>query len=171
MGVCWGFCRIPYSSTKTKLEVNTSHVYLLRLYQCLTALCFTFNWTPLSFHIFFIVPDSAKPSPAPLPPANPSATNPSVPSTSSSGANGKRVSSSTQQQQSAVQRYPPREVPPRFRQHEHKQLLKRGQPLPGGSLPVVLPSSTSPTVQSFPSQSHPGQQPVQYTRPSFWKSS
>ncbi|KAF4092314.1 hypothetical protein AMELA_G00019450 [Ameiurus melas] len=103
------------------------------------------------------VPDSAKHSPAPLPPANPSTTNPSVSSASSSGANGKRASSSTQQQQqqSAVQRYPPREVPPRFRQHEHKQLLKRGQPLPAGSLAVVLPSSTSPTVQSFPSQSHP----------------
>ncbi|KAJ4944560.1 hypothetical protein JOQ06_013103, partial [Pogonophryne albipinna] len=31
---------------------------------------------------------------------------------------------------SASARYPPREVPPRFRQQEHKQLLKRGQPLP-----------------------------------------
>ncbi|GAA6087067.1 trinucleotide repeat-containing gene 6C protein isoform X1, partial [Tachysurus ichikawai] len=113
-------------------------------------------------------PDSAKPSPAPLPPANPSTTSPSVPSASSSGANGKRAPSSTQQQpQSAVQRYPPREVPPRFRQHEHKQLLKRGQPLPPGNLAVVLPSSSSPTVQSFPSQSHPGQQLVQYTHPSF----
>uniref|UniRef100_UPI00358DE666 trinucleotide repeat-containing gene 6C protein-like isoform X3 n=1 Tax=Myxine glutinosa TaxID=7769 RepID=UPI00358DE666 len=27
-------------------------------------------------------------------------------------------------------RYPPREVPPRFRQHEQKQVLKRGQPFP-----------------------------------------
>lgn len=108
------------------------------------------------FSSLFTVPDSVKPIPAPFPLANPSAINPPAPSTSISGANGKRVPSSTQQQQSAVQRYPPREVPPRFRQHEHKQLLKRGQPLPAGSLAVVLPSSTSPTVQSFSSQSRPG---------------
>ncbi|KAJ3600214.1 hypothetical protein NHX12_031200, partial [Muraenolepis orangiensis] len=33
-----------------------------------------------------------------------------------------------------AQRHQPREVPPRFRQQEHKQLLKRGQPLPPGLL-------------------------------------
>ncbi|KAL6476003.1 hypothetical protein MHYP_G00145020 [Metynnis hypsauchen] len=107
------------------------------------------------------VPDSAKPSPAPLPPANPSATNPSVPSASSSsgvgGGNGKRAPSSTpqqQQQQPSALRYPPREVPPRFRQHEQKQLLKRGQPLPAGSTAVVQPSAASPTTQPFSSQTH-----------------
>ncbi|XP_036417415.1 trinucleotide repeat-containing gene 6C protein isoform X1 [Colossoma macropomum] len=106
------------------------------------------------------VPDSAKPSPAPLPPANPSATNPSVPSASSSsgvgGGNGKRAPSSTpqQQQQPAALRYPPREVPPRFRQHEQKQLLKRGQPLPAGSTAVVQPSTASPATQPFSSQTH-----------------
>uniref|UniRef100_A0AAV2LHK5 Trinucleotide repeat-containing gene 6C protein n=1 Tax=Knipowitschia caucasica TaxID=637954 RepID=A0AAV2LHK5_KNICA len=34
-------------------------------------------------------------------------------------------------------RYPPREVPPRFRQQEQKHLLKRGQPLPPGALGVL----------------------------------
>ncbi|KAI4886007.1 hypothetical protein NFI96_012546 [Prochilodus magdalenae] len=105
------------------------------------------------------LPDSAKPGPAPLPPANPSATNPSVPSASSSsgggGGNGKRAPSSTPQQQPAALRYPPREVPPRFRQHEHKQLLKRGQPLPAGSIAVVQPSAASPATQPFSSQTQP----------------
>lgn len=107
------------------------------------------------------VPDSAKPSPTPPPPTNPStAINPSVPSASSStGGNGKRTPSSNQQQQQqpAAPRYPPREVPPRFRQHEHKQLLKRGQPLPAGSTALAHPVSTSLTPQPFSCQTHPGQ--------------
>ncbi|KAK7929938.1 hypothetical protein WMY93_006333, partial [Mugilogobius chulae] len=47
-------------------------------------------------------------------------------------------------------RYPPREVPPRFRQQEQKQLLKRGQPLPPGALKVltILSSAYSATVTS-----------------------
>ncbi|XP_036380005.1 trinucleotide repeat-containing gene 6C protein isoform X2 [Megalops cyprinoides] len=90
------------------------------------------------------VPESAKPNSSPPHPANPSAT-PSVPTVSSSG-NGKRAPSSVQQQQPAAPRYPPREVPPRFRQHEHKQLLKRGQPLPAGTLPLACgqPGAHSP---------------------------
>ncbi|KAI3359918.1 hypothetical protein L3Q82_014272, partial [Scortum barcoo] len=48
------------------------------------------------------------------------------------------------------QRYPPmREVPPRFRQQEHKQLLKRGQPLPIGTLPLTTtgrPATTEPAA-------------------------
>lgn len=83
----------------------------------------------------------------------------SLPSSSSSG-NGKRASSSSQlptqtppQQQghlsSASARYPPREVPPRFRQQEHKQLLKRGQPLPAGTLGVLTPSSCSSSFSSY----------------------
>ncbi|XP_072319973.1 trinucleotide repeat-containing gene 6C protein isoform X3 [Eucyclogobius newberryi] len=40
-------------------------------------------------------------------------------------------------------RYPPREVPPRFRQQEQKQLLKRGQPLPSGALGVLTISSSA----------------------------
>nr|XP_015211682.1 PREDICTED: trinucleotide repeat-containing gene 6C protein isoform X4 [Lepisosteus oculatus] len=93
------------------------------------------------------VPESAKPSSSAPHPANPSAT-PSVPAVSTSG-NGKRAPPSVQQQQQqqpAALRYPPREVPPRFRQHEHKQLLKRGQPLPAGTLPLGTgpPGADSP---------------------------
>ncbi|XP_059414319.1 trinucleotide repeat-containing gene 6C protein-like isoform X1 [Carassius carassius] len=98
------------------------------------------------------VPDSAKPSPTPPPP-----TNPSVPSASSStDGNGKHAPSSNQQQQQPpAPRYPPREVPPRFRQHEHKQLLKRGHPLPAGSTALVQPVSANPTSQLFSCQTHP----------------
>ncbi|KAI4832360.1 hypothetical protein KUCAC02_015329, partial [Chaenocephalus aceratus] len=78
-------------------------------------------------------------SPVPAPPHHFHPASPTLPlSSSSSSGNGKRASSSSQlqtqtppQQQcqlsSASARYPPREVPPRFRQQEHKQLLKRGQ--------------------------------------------
>ncbi|TRY66763.1 hypothetical protein DNTS_028798 [Danionella cerebrum] len=99
------------------------------------------------------VPDSAKPSSTTLPP-----TIPSEPSASSStGGNGKRsLSINHQQQCTAVPRYPPREVPPRFRQHEHKQLLKRGQPLPAGSTALVQPSSNNPTPQPVCCQNDPG---------------
>ncbi|XP_063079613.1 trinucleotide repeat-containing gene 6C protein isoform X2 [Engraulis encrasicolus] len=119
------------------------------------------------------VPESAKPGgPAPLPPTSP----PGPPSSGTSG-NGKRAPSSSsssvsssstclssatqqqtqtqqqqqsqqqQQQQSAGPRYPPREVPPRFRQHEHKQLLKRGQPLPPGTLPLASVALTNQSTQ------------------------
>ncbi|KAI3353075.1 hypothetical protein L3Q82_019641, partial [Scortum barcoo] len=101
----------------------------------------------------------AAPSPPPPPPP---------PLSSSSSGNGKRTSSGSQlptqtppQQQcqlsSASARYPPREVPPRFRQQEHKQLLKRGQPLPAGALSaltlllllfLLLPSSPSSSYSS-----------------------
>uniref|UniRef100_A0A673H9H7 Trinucleotide repeat-containing gene 6C protein n=1 Tax=Sinocyclocheilus rhinocerous TaxID=307959 RepID=A0A673H9H7_9TELE len=97
--------------------------------------------------------DSAKPSPTPPPPTNPSVSSAS----SSTGGNGKRAPSSNQQQQPAAPRYPPREVPPRFRQHEHKQLLKRGQPLPAGSTALVQPVSANPVSQPFSCQTHPGQ--------------
>ncbi|XP_059990926.1 trinucleotide repeat-containing gene 6C protein isoform X7 [Lagenorhynchus albirostris] len=59
-------------------------------------------------------------------------------STLSSSSNGKRASAGGQQP--AASRYLPREVPPRFRQQEQKQLLKRGQPLPTGSLTSVSPT-------------------------------
>lgn len=58
-----------------------------------------------------------------------------APSTSTStvqNSNGKRAPANGQQ--TAASRYLPREVPPRFRQQEQKQLLKRGQPLPTGTL-------------------------------------
>ncbi|XP_015251900.1 PREDICTED: trinucleotide repeat-containing gene 6C protein-like [Cyprinodon variegatus] len=51
---------------------------------------------------------------------------------------------------SAGPRYPPREVPPRFRQQEHKQLLKRGQPLPAGALGALTLPPSSPSSSSAP---------------------
>ncbi|XP_029013552.1 trinucleotide repeat-containing gene 6C protein isoform X4 [Betta splendens] len=101
------------------------------------------------------VPDSANLHPThPLPPINPSA----VPPVSSSSGDGKRAPSGGQPQTAPQhlqtllqQRYPPREVPPRFRQQEHKQLLKRGQPLPSGTLPVSttgFPATTEPAAAS-----------------------
>ncbi|KAM7334644.1 hypothetical protein ACRRTK_007964 [Alexandromys fortis] len=55
--------------------------------------------------------------------------------------NGKRASACGQQ--TAASRYLPREVPPRFRQQEQKQLLKRGQPLPTGTLTSVSPAQAA----------------------------
>ncbi|XP_054614576.1 trinucleotide repeat-containing gene 6C protein isoform X3 [Dunckerocampus dactyliophorus] len=87
------------------------------------------------------VPDSAKLDPVPsLPPANPSVTPPPVPPSS---GDGKRAPCGGQPQttpQTPLQQrhQASREVPPRFRQQEHKQLLKRGQPLPPGTLPLVI---------------------------------
>ncbi|XP_039908025.1 trinucleotide repeat-containing gene 6C protein isoform X5 [Simochromis diagramma] len=98
------------------------------------------------------VPDSTKLNPSPpLPPVNPSA----IPSVPPSSGNGKRIPSggqpqTAQQSQTPLQqRYPPREVPPRFRQQEHKQLLKRGQPLPLGTLPLITtgrPTTSEPAA-------------------------
>lgn len=62
-------------------------------------------------------------------------------STISSSNNGKRASACGQQ--TAASRYLPREVPPRFRQQEQKQLLKRGQPLPTGTLTSVSPAQAA----------------------------
>lgn len=99
-------------------------------------------------------PEAATPSLGP-PPLHLYPTSPALPhSATLSSGNGKRASSSGQQttptppqQQcqlsSASARYPPREVPPRFRQQEHKQLLKRGQPLPVGALSAPTLSSSS----------------------------
>ncbi|XP_066093931.1 trinucleotide repeat-containing gene 6C protein isoform X5 [Saccopteryx bilineata] len=64
-------------------------------------------------------------------------------STLSGSSNGKRAPAGGQQP--AASRYLPREVPPRFRQQEQKQLLKRGQPLPTGAL-----TSASPTQGAGP---------------------
>lgn len=62
-------------------------------------------------------------------------------STISSSNNGKRAPACGQQ--TAASRYLPREVPPRFRQQEQKQLLKRGQPLPTGTLTSVSPAQAA----------------------------
>ncbi|XP_059804630.1 trinucleotide repeat-containing gene 6C protein isoform X1 [Hypanus sabinus] len=77
------------------------------------------------------VPETTKTSQSQPQPANSSNSTSTTTITNSSGSNGKRASTSCQQQ--ALSRYPPREVPPRFRHQEQKQLLKRGQPLPPGT--------------------------------------
>ncbi|KAM4530950.1 trinucleotide repeat-containing gene 6C protein isoform 3-T4 [Odontesthes bonariensis] len=107
------------------------------------------------------VPDSANLDPTPpFPPANPGA----IPSVPPSSGNGKRVPSggqpqTAQQPQTPLQqRYPPREVPPRFRQQEHKQLLKRGQPLPSGTLPLITtghPATSEPAAATVAINSSP----------------
>lgn len=82
------------------------------------------------------VPDSVKPNPSI--PSSPILTlNLPVPSASTT-SNGKRNPSNALQQQlpplqQPSPRYVHREVPPRFRQQEQRQLLKRGQPLPTGA--------------------------------------
>ncbi|XP_053706810.1 trinucleotide repeat-containing gene 6C protein-like isoform X1 [Synchiropus splendidus] len=105
------------------------------------------------------VPNSAKLDPAPpLPPASPCIT----PSASQSCGNGKctpcggQPQTAQQPQTVPQQRYPAREVPPRFRQQEHKQLLKRGQPLPSGTLPLITtgrPTTPDPAVAIQPASS------------------
>ncbi|PIO28268.1 hypothetical protein AB205_0153900 [Aquarana catesbeiana] len=66
--------------------------------------------------------------------------------------NAKRPTALSPQQQQPVSRYPPREVPPRFRHQDQKSLLKRGQQIPGiaaslGSATKVLnQESESSTV-------------------------
>ncbi|OPJ88721.1 trinucleotide repeat-containing 6C protein isoform F [Patagioenas fasciata monilis] len=82
-------------------------------------------------------------------------------STIPNSSNGKRASANGQQ--AAASRYLPREVPPRFRQQEQKQLLKRGQPLPTGTLSGTSPApatgqagaSPPPTQQGAGGQHHP----------------
>ncbi|XP_064423671.1 trinucleotide repeat-containing gene 6C protein isoform X3 [Latimeria chalumnae] len=84
------------------------------------------------------VPEPAKTSSNQSQPAiscTSTSTNTIIISSSGSNSNGKRAS--TNCQQPAASRYPPREVPPRFRQQEQKQLLKRGQPLPTGTTTSV----------------------------------
>ncbi|KAL1005940.1 hypothetical protein UPYG_G00065940 [Umbra pygmaea] len=85
------------------------------------------------------VPEPAKPSPLHHHPTTSTPPQQQPPPSSSSGP-----------------RYPPREVPPRFRQQEHKQLLKRGQPLPPGALSslTIAPASADPTP-SGPASSPP----------------
>ncbi|XP_034045701.1 trinucleotide repeat-containing gene 6C protein isoform X2 [Thalassophryne amazonica] len=98
------------------------------------------------------MPDSAKLDPTPpVPPTNPGAV-PSLPPSSGNGSrapSGGQLQTSQQAQTLLQQRYLPREVPPRFRQQEHKQVLKRGQPLPPGTLPLTTsgrPSTSEPAA-------------------------
>ncbi|CAH2302502.1 trinucleotide repeat-containing gene 6C isoform X2 [Pelobates cultripes] len=81
---------------------------------------------------------------------------PATPSTSTSTVpnnNGKR--SSANGLQAATSRYMPREVPPRFRQQEQKQLLKRGQPLPTGALSTASPPHDTGQARASPPLHHP----------------
>ncbi|XP_072795786.1 trinucleotide repeat-containing gene 6C protein isoform X2 [Vicugna pacos] len=82
------------------------------------------------------VPEPTKTCSSQPPPAGTSTSTST--STVASSSNGKRAPASGQQP--AASRYLPREVPPRFRQQEQKQLLKRGQPLPAGALTSVSPT-------------------------------
>lgn len=77
-------------------------------------------------------------------------------STITNSSNGKRASANGQQP--AASRYLPREVPPRFRQQEQKQLLKRGQPLPTGTLSSSPAQGTGPAGASPPPQPGAGGQ-------------
>uniref|UniRef100_A0A3P9J4R9 Trinucleotide repeat-containing gene 6C protein n=1 Tax=Oryzias latipes TaxID=8090 RepID=A0A3P9J4R9_ORYLA len=111
------------------------------------------------------VPEPAPTKPSPGPSHHLHPTSPTLPLSSSSfssSGNGKRLPCSSQlstptppQQQCqlspASTRYPAREVPPRFRQQEQKQLLKRGQPLPAGALGAFTLSSSSPASSSLSS--------------------
>ncbi|XP_032896760.1 trinucleotide repeat-containing gene 6A protein isoform X3 [Amblyraja radiata] len=85
------------------------------------------------------VPAPSKTSQSQLQPAN---SNSGTSINTSNNSNAKRDPANTQQQ--ALSRYPPREVPPRFRHQEQKQLLKRGQQLPStaGTTTSVITSQT-----------------------------
>ncbi|XP_051996672.1 trinucleotide repeat-containing gene 6C protein [Xyrauchen texanus] len=101
------------------------------------------------------VPDPVKPNPSIPVPSSPILTlKLIVPSTTTTTSNGKRSPSNALQQQlpplqQPTPRYLPREVPPRFRQQEQRQLLKRGQPLPTGTSNLTS-ACTQPGVISPP---------------------
>ncbi|XP_042293656.1 trinucleotide repeat-containing gene 6A protein [Sceloporus undulatus] len=97
----------------------------------------------------------------PLPVASTAACPSPAPCSSVGGSNNaKRALGNSQQQvqqqqqppaqQPSLPRYAAREVPPRFRQQEQKQLLKRGQPLPG------IAANLGPTSKPLKSGGNPG---------------
>ncbi|XP_048054053.1 trinucleotide repeat-containing gene 6C protein isoform X1 [Megalobrama amblycephala] len=95
------------------------------------------------------VPDSVKPNPS-IPSSPILSLNLPVPSASTT-SNGKRNPSNALQQQlpplqQPSPRYAHREVPPRFRQQEQRQLLKRGQPLPTGALNLTSACTQSGVI-------------------------
>ncbi|XP_060705536.1 trinucleotide repeat-containing gene 6B protein isoform X1 [Hemiscyllium ocellatum] len=97
------------------------------------------------------VPEATKPSLSQPPTATPVG---SVPTPAANGGNNAKRAVATNGQPQNAARYLPREVPPRFRQHEHKVLLKRGQPPPpscgllgGGAGPPGLPGSNPGAAQ------------------------
>ncbi|KAM6163022.1 trinucleotide repeat-containing gene 6C protein [Rhynchocyon petersi] len=106
------------------------------------------------------VPEPTKTCSSQPQPAGTSTSTSPCTSTAPGSSNGKRASASGQQP--AAARYLPREVPPRFRQQEQKQLLKRGQPLPTGTLPSVSPTQgagpigvSPPPLAGAGTQQHP----------------
>ncbi|KAM3598240.1 uncharacterized protein V6R79_015399 [Siganus canaliculatus] len=137
---------------------STSLLCLMLLYLPSPASLLLLSCLLLHRHPASTVPDSAKLDPAPpLPPS-------AVPPVPPSSGNGKRTppggqpQPAQQPQTPLQQRYLPREVPPRFRQQEHKQLLKRGQPLPSGTLlfsttghPATTEAATAVATHSSPS--------------------
>ncbi|XP_048473335.1 trinucleotide repeat-containing gene 6B protein-like [Rhincodon typus] len=105
------------------------------------------------------VPEATKPSLSQPPTATPVG---SVPTPAGNGGNNAKRAVATNGQPQNAARYLPREVPPRFRQHEHKVLLKRGQPPPpscgllgGGAGPPGLPGSNPGTAQPLTQPSCP----------------
>lgn len=116
------------------------------------------------------MPDSVKPNPSI--PSSPILTlNLPVPSAATT-SNGKRSPcNSLQQQLPPLQqpspRYVPREVPPRFRQQEQRQLLKRGQPLPTGTLnptSACIQSGVISPPETPTSKRHTGENHVQFLK-------
>ncbi|XP_050979979.1 trinucleotide repeat-containing gene 6B protein [Labeo rohita] len=116
-------------------------------------------------------PNSASPSPGPVPSSTPSAATPAAGALPQGGNNAKRPAVANGQPSPGTQnsqRYMPREVPPRFRcQQDHKVLLKRGQPplssmlLGGGNSGGDSPNET------VASASDPSQGPVGPAAPSL----
>lgn len=118
---------------------------------CLLKELFNSSYFNLILNVSFsAVPESIKTSLSQPQPAGTSTSTST--STITNNSNGKRASANGQQP--AASRYLPREVPPRFRQQEQKQLLKRGQPLPTGTL-----ISTSPAPGTGQAGASPPPQP------------
>lgn len=124
----------------------------------------TLYWLIFStpFLLLGLVPEQIKPSVSQPQPAN---SNNGTSTATSTNNNAKRATANNQQQQQqqqqeqqqpqqqqqqqppqALPRYP-REVPPRFRHQEHKQLLKRGQHFP------VIAANLGSAVKVLSSQS------------------
>lgn len=146
-----------------------AHVKLLFLQDCFSQCLFTqmacnggaLYWLIFStpFLLLGLVPEQIKPSVSQPQPAN---SNNGTSTATSTNNNAKRATANNQQpppqpppqpQQppqpqppQALPRYP-REVPPRFRHQEHKQLLKRGQHFP------VIAANLGSAVKVLSSQS------------------
>ena len=127
----------------------------------------TLYWLIFStpFLLLGLVPEQIKPSVSQPQPAN---SNNGTSTATSTNNNAKRATANSQQQQQQQQPQPqqqqpqqlpqpqpppqalpryPREVPPRFRHQEHKQLLKRGQHFP------VIAANLGSAVKVLSSQS------------------